>query len=257
LIIATFLFFSFPVQAGSLSASTNGEKKANGSSKYNSQTLPLLQAQVMPDVIAAQGGGDITVVQDSALIPETGPLGTPANSKGEDFSSDQIFNYVVRKGDTVAALSKMFGVSVNTILWANNLSRSQALKEGDILLILPVSGVRYTVQKGDTIQGIAKKFKADAKEIISFNELTKDSVLSVGDVIIIPDGEITAPVYAGTYTRPVRGAGGPDIDPRIFMVTMGLILGLLMVRFLSLRPPETCLLLMIMATMAVMVSMWS
>ena len=86
----------------------------------------------------------------------------------------------------------MFGVSGNTILWANDLPRSATLHVGQQLTILPVTGVKYIVKNSDTLATIAKKFGADATDIGSFNG-TDDALLAVGDELIIPDGEIAAP----------------------------------------------------------------
>jgi murein DD-endopeptidase MepM/ murein hydrolase activator NlpD len=139
-------------------------------------------------------------------------------------SDDQISIYVVHGGDTLPAIAKMFGVSVNTIKWANDL-KSNTITVGQKLVILPISGVQHTVAKGDTLQSIAKQHKGDLDEIVAYNNLTPDAKLSVGDVIFIPDGEAASvtvkssgsssvavgktspsvPVYAGYYMRPIVG----------------------------------------------------
>jgi murein DD-endopeptidase MepM/ murein hydrolase activator NlpD len=103
----------------------------------------------------------------------------------------------------------MFGVSVNTIKWANDISGS--IREGDKLVILPVSGVNYTISKGDTLQGVAKKFKADLDEIIKFNDIKLGETLAIGTKIIIPDGEIQT-VVATKATSKLRGVGGLAFD---------------------------------------------
>ncbi len=169
----------------------------------NVQNVALLQAALNYDPNPSKGGGDITIVGDSALLPDTGPLGTVSGSDTVGKATERISVYVVREGDSLSGIAKMFGVSTNTIIWANNLERGGIIRAGQMLVILPVSGVNYTVQKGDTIQSIAKKFKADADEIADFNELAEGVRLAVGDELIIPDGEIGAP--AASITRPSSG----------------------------------------------------
>ncbi|MCD5396439.1 MAG: M23 family metallopeptidase [Candidatus Pacebacteria bacterium] len=100
----------------------------------------------------------------------------------------QIIEYVVKKGDTVAKIAKEFGIDVNTILWANNLSRKSILKEGQKLIILPVPGVLHVVKRGDTLSKIAKLYKASIEKIIEFNDLENDKILT-GDILIIPGGK--------------------------------------------------------------------
>ena len=107
--------------------------------------------------------------------------------------SDRISVYVVRPGDTLGEIADMFGVSVNTIKWANNLSSSRDVHPGDTLVILPISGVQRTVARGDTLKSIAEKYGADATEIAQFNGLDPAIPLVAGSTIIIPGGEIATP----------------------------------------------------------------
>ncbi len=194
--LAVSFSFSSPAHAGLISllgGIFGADQVAASGSNLNSQNMPLLSAAVNRDPDPIKGGGDITIVGGTALLPETGPLGTVADlTDNRRSGSDQISIYIVRSGDTLSQIAQMFDVSVNTIVWANNISRG-AIHEGQELLILPISGVQYTVKKGDTLASIAKKFKGDADEIAQFNSISIDSKLAVGETIIIPDGEITTP----------------------------------------------------------------
>jgi len=198
-----------------------GGAKATIVSPLNSQTVPLLAAALNPDPNPAKGGGDTTIVA-GALLPDTGPLGTIADvASTENRSSDQISVYVVREGDTLSQIATMFDVSTNTIIWANDLPKNGTVRPGQVLTILPISGISHTVAKGDTIGKIAKQYKGDAEEIALFNGLSTDSPLAVGQKIIIPDGEATVvsssgstggktggssqPSYNGYYLRPIAG----------------------------------------------------
>ena len=156
-------------------------------------SLPLLGSQYAVAALPAVGGQvdegtGLQVSQDNALVSTRNPLGTLPSPE-----SGQIVVYTVEAGDTPSVIAARFGISLNTLLWANNLRSANSIKIGDELIILPVTGVQYQVKKGDTIEGIAKKFKADASEIISFNGLGIGEALIAGYEIIIPDGEISAP----------------------------------------------------------------
>lgn len=185
----------------------------------NSQNIHLLDGSVpINPKLSAFETSDINIIGD-ALVADVGPLGTSGDIV-EISGSDQISVYVVHAGDNLSDIAKMFDVSVNTIVWANDLVRGQALKEGQVLAILPVSGVRHIVKKGDTVASIAKKYKGDLTEIALFNDLHADTVLVVGSEVIIPNGEVTVPTpkkkalgkggkgtttYAGFYMRPIKG----------------------------------------------------
>ncbi|OIO30912.1 hypothetical protein AUJ77_01040 [Candidatus Nomurabacteria bacterium CG1_02_43_90] len=190
----------------------------NGNTKalpQNSQTIVFLEAAVNVDPNPAKGGGDITVVDDSALLPEVGPSGTIADIESKGHQGN-ISIYTVHKGDTLPQLAKMFGVSVNTILWANDLSRDASLKEGQSIIILPVDGIQYVVKRGDTVEGIARKYQADATEIFEFNNIESDKNIFIGDTILIPNGKevsVEAPkVKAPTNSRASIIAKYPSYD---------------------------------------------
>lgn len=159
---------------------------------------------------------DISTSNDSALISYNGPDGTIADVASST-SSDNISIYAVRPGDTLSDIANMFGVSKNTIIWANNLKGASDVHPGDVLVILPISGIEHTVVKGDTLKSLAKKFGADATEIAQYNGLDPAEALAIGTVVVIPGGEISAPVSSSTKTssgttkvisEPYRGGSG-------------------------------------------------
>ncbi len=160
----------------------------------NSQNMDLLQADV--SVVLAMGGNEDTeeteydytnIMSDNALIPDTNPMGTGGGAEVGDPYSDQISVYVVRTGDSISQIAEMFDITVDTILSANDMQKGDKLKEGDVLLILPFSGVEHTVVKGETLQGIAKAYNVEVSKITVFNvDLDKDSKLAIGEKLIIP-----------------------------------------------------------------------
>lgn len=150
-------------------------------SRENSQTVALLQASLSTN--SSIGGGDIKIVDESALSPEQDEIGP-----GDEPTSDQISIYVVRSGDTLSQIAKMFGVSVNTIVWANDIVDGKIIPD-EQLIILPVTGIRHKVTKDETLASIAKDYHGDLAEIVSFNNLSANEPLKVGTEIIIPEGE--------------------------------------------------------------------
>lgn len=154
----------------------------------NSQTIAFFEAATNLDPNPAKGGGDITIVDDSAFLPDVGPSGTIVDIELNE-RQGRVSLYVARRGDTFPQIAKMFGVSVNTIFWANDLSRRSILREGQTLVILPISGVQYVVKKNDTLESIAKKYKGTIAEIRNFNNVESTEDLVMGETIIIPDGE--------------------------------------------------------------------
>jgi murein DD-endopeptidase MepM/ murein hydrolase activator NlpD len=172
---------------------------------YSAQDTPLLSATLNPDPQKAVGGGDIAVA-NGALV-STGPVGAD-EIKASDNGGGEISVYVVREGDALSQIAEMYGVTTNTILWANDLTSAASIKAGDTLVILPFVGVRHEVTSGETLGSILKKYDADLEEVLSYNYLTADSELSVGMELMIPGGEIriTTPTRA-SYATPTKSSG--------------------------------------------------
>jgi LysM repeat protein len=156
-------------------------------SEYNSQTLPLPSPALNTNPSTAKGGGDVTVVGGEALLPAIGPMGVSADT-GVRMTSGQISTYIVRKGDTLSQIADMFGVTVNTIRWANDI-KGQTVRPGQDLAILPVSGLKYTIKNGGSLRDVVKKYGGNIDEAALFNDLDPDEELAKGTTVVIPDAE--------------------------------------------------------------------
>lgn len=158
----------------------------------NSYTVPLLSsslAMTAQDKVITHDEL-VDIIDGEALSAEMGAGGTLADVLDIP-ETETISLYVVSTGDTVAAVAKKFGVSENTVRWANNLTKKDVLHVGQNLAILPITGVKHKVQKGDTFATIAKKYQADAADIAEYNGFEKGDILVTGSIIIVPDGQVT------------------------------------------------------------------
>jgi len=188
----------------------------------NSQTIPLLESSVNPDLKNTNEPEDIIIVQDDSFIYSDGSY-IPDVKFEKSSISDKINVYTVEKGDTLSEIAEAFDVSMNTIRWENNIS-GQTISVGQKLNILPVTGVKHIVKSGDTISKIADKYEAEAEDILIFNDISKGDAIKKGDVIFVPNGIIKAVAVktstsstsgktvssntkapSGYYLRPVQG----------------------------------------------------
>lgn len=121
--------------------------------------------------------------------------------------------YTVEPGDTISTIAEKFGVSIDTIRWENNLKTIKAIKPGDKLKILPVSGVSHKVQHGETIYSLAKKYQVDPQVIVNwpYNSYANDETfaLAVGQLLIVPDGIMPKeePIAPRPYYAEIPAAG--------------------------------------------------
>ena len=134
-----------------------------------------------------------------------------------DLPKGEMVEYRVVEGDTISSIAQKYGVSIDTILWENNLKSVEAIKPKQIIKILPVTGIKHTVKRGETIYSIAKYYGIDAQNIIDypFNTFSNDETfaLTAGQELIVPDGIkpkeiITGTKYIAQKVAPIPGVVG-------------------------------------------------
>jgi len=181
MIIGVFFWMPLFVSAGMLSIFTGDRIVVeNNSANANSQSISILDSSNYGEL--SYGGGDIEIIDKSALVPSDSILSKDVVIKKPE--NGKISVYEVREGDTLSQIADMFEVSVNTIRWANDFSGS--IQPGQKLVILPVTGITHTVKYGGNIQDVADIYDADVTEIALFNGLDSSVELEAGDEIIVP-----------------------------------------------------------------------
>ncbi|MDO8512849.1 MAG: peptidoglycan DD-metalloendopeptidase family protein [bacterium] len=143
----------------------------------------------------------------NALLSTEEPI-TSNTQTDQTQKQKSTFAYSVREGDTPSTIAAKYGVSTNTILWANGIHDGDTIKTGDILVILPVTGVLHEVKDGDNLGSIAKKYNVKLEDIASENHLADAGSLKISQKLIIPDGYV-APV---TQRRVVAQAPADTAD---------------------------------------------
>ena len=151
--------------------------------------------------------GSALVIRNPLNQSEKGPDGLPAVPQDRE----NIIQYTVQPGDTISSIANRFQISVNTVLWANNLGARSLIRPGDSLTILPVTGVTYTAKRGDTVSSIASRYKVEEDGIFKYNKL--ENGLKAGQELIIPGGrKIVTAIATAPSTRPSSGSVGSAIE---------------------------------------------
>ncbi|MGM9879015.1 MAG: LysM peptidoglycan-binding domain-containing protein [Bacilli bacterium] len=101
--------------------------------------------------------------------------------------------YVVVKGDSLWKIATSYGIGVDELKKANNLT-SNNLNIGQLLFIPSEkeeeTGVVYVVKSGDSLWKIANNYGISVSELKSYNNLTSD-LLSIGQQLKIPSGGVS------------------------------------------------------------------
>lgn len=200
-----FSFMSNLVSTGQASASVG---TSDSSSTSPGSFHDYLQAPANPH---PEDVSQIPPVDDNTLVPEL--VMANSTSTNQTLNTD-IGTYTVQHGDTISSIAQMFDVSQDTIKQANGMTNS-TLHLGQILSILPRSGIIYTVKKGDTLSSIAKKYHADIDDILDYNDISPSS-LSVGVSIMIPDAEPLSTDFVQAPSSGQQNISTSSKYPRMF-----------------------------------------
>ncbi|MBU4274342.1 LysM peptidoglycan-binding domain-containing protein [Patescibacteria group bacterium] len=148
---------------------------------------------------------ELKIIQGDSLAALTPPRALSLKVLGALFGQGEqprkeIIEYTVLSGNTLKSIAQNFDISLDTLLWANELTASSKIKIGDKFIILPVSGAIHFVKTGDTISTIAKTYKAQVEDIIEINEIANESDIYIGDILVIPNGVPPKKTFEPTQT---------------------------------------------------------
>ncbi len=204
-------------------ASAN-EAQTSISSTSDETALSTFGATLNPKCNAPEEENLEIVINHDALVVTSNPITRNSDFNIDDHYADQIEIHSVSSGEKISDIAKMFCITPDTILSFNDKPKGYIPKEGDILLILPFSGVEYTVIKGDTLDSIAAKYKIPKSDIIAANiDLGDNYTIISGEKLIIPGAGIiekantssskTSKMPSSTAQKSMKSTAGYFISP--------------------------------------------
>jgi len=145
-------------------------------------------------------------------------------------SSERVLyaRHVVRRGDTLSALSDRYGVSVAMIQQANHMGRRTTIHIGQELTIPSIGGgtagpavtaatdlvegepLTYRVRRGDTLSGIARRHGTTAQAIAGATGIPLQTTLRVGQSLtVVPGARSAASASAAAGRESANGRAAP------------------------------------------------
>lgn len=91
------------------------------------------------------------------LVEEALAIGTSNPLSNVSFNRNGLINYKVIEGDTLSGIAANFGVSIETLKWANP-GLKNPIAPGQEIVILPVSGILYQVKDGDSVEAVLNRY---------------------------------------------------------------------------------------------------
>ncbi len=93
--------------------------------------------------------------------------------------------HVVQAGQSIYRIAQNYGVPMQTIIEANELSEANTLVVGQAIVI-PITGSFYTVQPGDSLYSIGRKTGVDMRTLAQVNRIDLNRPLNIGTRLYIP-----------------------------------------------------------------------
>lgn len=159
--------------------------------------LIFLVITIGPLVFSDDGDQQPSEVSQSFMTANGygGSFYTQQADEVRQYRGGEIITHTVEEGETLSNIAERYGLSVESILWQNDLTEKATIKPGQELEILPVDGVRHKVTRGETIYSIGKKYGLEGSEVqvivdYPFNEFLNDETfaLTTGQYLVVPGG---------------------------------------------------------------------
>lgn len=97
-----------------------------------------------------------------------------------------VTEHIVRKGETLYAIARIYGSSVAALAASNNLADPDLIFPGQRLKIPPSGGVVHRVERGDTLWQIAQDYGISLTALQEANPGLNPRNLAVGAEVIVP-----------------------------------------------------------------------
>jgi len=127
--------------------------------------------------------------------------------------------YEVQPGDTLSVIAYQYGLSVESLRYANDsIANTDRLKPGQELEIPPKDGVYITVESGDSLLELMDTYDGELEGTKLFNGVDGDNDLVAGKELFIIDGSLpvtttyVAATTTTTYTAPVTSTAAPEVS---------------------------------------------
>ncbi len=99
--------------------------------------------------------------------------------------------YIVQSGENLTAIAEKFGISVDDLIYANNIVDSNLISEGTQLIIPGISGIggiltTTPVEFGETLSSILRRYRISQENFQKLNAITSPAEIYIGSNLVLP-----------------------------------------------------------------------
>ncbi len=124
------------------------------------------------------------------------------NSGNETSKNTESIEYIVQRGDTLSAIARRYGTTVQEIVDINNIQNPDLIYPGEKLRILTNStipgseergtgSIIYTVQRGNTLSQIAREYHVSVEHIVELNDIKNPNLIYPGQKLRMTESDVT------------------------------------------------------------------
>jgi surface antigen len=125
---------------------------------------------------------------DDVVLSQGGFIMKMSTSSVDATVRRDVSYYTIKPGDTVQDVAGRFGLTLDTLRWANNITDITSVIPGERLVIPPVNGILVKVQANTQLNTLAIQYHVNVQDIVDFNLLRDPDHLKAGTMLMLPDG---------------------------------------------------------------------
>lgn len=175
--------------------------------------------------IAARNGVSVSALvkannlSNPNLIKVGQSLTIPGSSTSGSTSGGASATYTVTRGDTLSSIASRYGVSVSSLMAANQLSNPNLIRIGKTLQVVgapagssggtsapsastgsgkQLAGQRHAVKSGETISGIANRYGIRIADLVRWNGLVDGKLYAGASLVLYNPGSLPGTPSAGS-----------------------------------------------------------
>ena len=146
------------------------------------------------------GNVDRDLYTEEIFLNETSAI--PNNSENTFLINTESIEYTVQSGDTLSAIARRYGTTVQELVDINNIQNANLIYPGEKLRILTNSttqgneergtgSITYTVKRGNTLSQIARAYHVSVEHIVELNDIENPNLIYPGEKLRITESNVT------------------------------------------------------------------